>query len=590
MTNENKEAPGSTARIIREYAEAISVALALAFIFKAFTVEAYMIPTGSMASTLMGRHKDVNCEVCGYPFQIGASREVDENGYAGGRDAAVVVGTCPQCNFSMYVGDDNTAKQTYMSYNGDRIFVNRYLFDFRQPKRWHVTVFRYPANPYINYIKRLVGLENETLQIHNGDIFVKKDGETDFKIQRKPLRALSSMLRPVNDNDYVYAPIIKLGYPANWYGDETWKCSDDYKSFETEQSETGSGQISWLKYRNVHPSADEWAELLNNKIPESPDRDKPMLVTDFLAYDSAMTSSSGWKPEMRTAKIEKNGTVRTLQLPLQNAAVMGQNWVGDLVLSCRLSVLDTKGKVTLRLIKGGIAFHCEIDLTTGQAAFSIPDVPEFPVFSVTTPINKAGQYDAAFYNVDEQLRLLVNGKEIDLQGKGNYDTLCLPESKLARDRRPTAADLEPAAFGVSGGAVLRMEHLKVQRDVYYISCKDVVDDMQCDLVNSPFSSGKMYPPSENNYRKLLMTPERWNNFGETRITEFKLGKGQFLMLGDNSLQSKDGRLWTGDGIPFYVERKYLIGEAVFVYWGHGLRIPGTRIALIPNFPTMRYID
>ncbi|MDR3181458.1 MAG: S26 family signal peptidase [Planctomycetaceae bacterium] len=595
MSNENKTAKAetvSTVRVVREYAEALGVALVLAFIFKAFAIEAYMIPTGSMASTLMGRHKDVNCEVCGYPFQVGSSREVDENGYAGSEQPSVVSGTCPQCNFTMYLGEDNTANRNYMSYNGDRIFVNKYLFDFRKPKRWHVTVFRYPANPYINYIKRLVGVENETLRICHGDIFVKKDSENDFKIQRKPLRALKAMLRPVNDNDYVYVPALKLGYPANWYSgsDDTnsiWTTEDD-KSFGTKPA--ADTQTRWLKYRNVHPSADEWSELLNNQLPNTADLDKPMLVTDFLAYDSELLVSGSWLPPMRSAKIEKDGKSTALQLPPQNARSMGQNWVGDLALSCSLTVQETKGKITLRLTKGGQAFHCEIDPAAGQAEFSIPDVPEFPVFSVPTPINAAGQYEVMFCNIDEQLRLVVNGSEIDLQGRGDYDALCLPESKLSRERKPTAADLEPAAVGVSGGAVVRLEHLKIQRDAYYVSCKDATEDAQCDLIHSPYMRSDLFPPSENGYRKFLMSPERWVEFGKTRVSEFKLGKGQYLMLGDNSLQSKDGRSWTVDGIPFYVEQKFLIGEAVSVYWGHGWRIPGTRLALIPNFPKMRWID
>ena len=50
----------------RETVESIVVAVILAFLFRAFIAEAFVIPTGSMAPTLQGRHMDVRCIECGY--------------------------------------------------------------------------------------------------------------------------------------------------------------------------------------------------------------------------------------------------------------------------------------------------------------------------------------------------------------------------------------------------------------------------------------------------------------------------------------------------------------------------------------------
>ena len=52
----------------RETIESIVVAFVLAFLFRTFEAEALVIPTGSMAPTLYGQHRDVYCEQCGTRF------------------------------------------------------------------------------------------------------------------------------------------------------------------------------------------------------------------------------------------------------------------------------------------------------------------------------------------------------------------------------------------------------------------------------------------------------------------------------------------------------------------------------------------
>ena len=58
--------------------ESIVVAFTLALLFRGFEAEAFVIPTGSMAPTLMGRHKDLACAACGRDFRVGCSTEEDE--------------------------------------------------------------------------------------------------------------------------------------------------------------------------------------------------------------------------------------------------------------------------------------------------------------------------------------------------------------------------------------------------------------------------------------------------------------------------------------------------------------------------------
>ena len=62
----------------RETVESVVIAFTLALLFRAFEAEAFVIPTGSMAPTLMGRHKDLACESCGRDFRVGCSAEEDD--------------------------------------------------------------------------------------------------------------------------------------------------------------------------------------------------------------------------------------------------------------------------------------------------------------------------------------------------------------------------------------------------------------------------------------------------------------------------------------------------------------------------------
>lgn len=83
---------------------------------------------------------------------------------------------------------------------GDYIFVSKYsygysrysfpfglnLFEgrfwkFSEPKRGDVAVFRLPSNPKINYIKRIIGLPGDRIQVIDGILYVN-----DKKIEREP--------------------------------------------------------------------------------------------------------------------------------------------------------------------------------------------------------------------------------------------------------------------------------------------------------------------------------------------------------------------------------------------------------------------
>ncbi len=58
---------------------------------------------------------------------------------------------------------------------GDRVLVDKFAYEFRDPKRWEPVVFRYPLHRSDPYVKRLVGLPGEEILIAQGDVYVQDD-------------------------------------------------------------------------------------------------------------------------------------------------------------------------------------------------------------------------------------------------------------------------------------------------------------------------------------------------------------------------------------------------------------------------------
>ncbi|MCI0339662.1 MAG: signal peptidase I [Planctomycetales bacterium] len=136
---------------LRENLEAVTVAVVMALLIRHFCVEAFRIPTSSMEPTLYGNR----------------SRPGPPRSWLG------------------TVWDDLRfvfSRGGVPSPSGDRILVNKFRYRFREPRRWDVVVFRYPLNRDKNYIKRIVGLPGEALDIAGGEIWA------NGRVARKPAR------------------------------------------------------------------------------------------------------------------------------------------------------------------------------------------------------------------------------------------------------------------------------------------------------------------------------------------------------------------------------------------------------------------
>lgn len=93
----------------KEWAQSIAIALILTLIIRAYVVQAFKIPSGSMRPTLI---------------------------------------------------------------EGDKLFVNKFIYRFKLPERGDIIVFKYPEDPKKDFIKRLVAFEGETVELRDGKIIV----------------------------------------------------------------------------------------------------------------------------------------------------------------------------------------------------------------------------------------------------------------------------------------------------------------------------------------------------------------------------------------------------------------------------------
>jgi signal peptidase I len=134
--------------------------------------------------------------------------------------------------------------------NGDRILVLKCIYQFFEPKRWDVIVFKNPPEPTINYIKRLIGLPGESVQIIDGDIYI------NGRIARKPPKVQNELWMPVYENDY--QPVQPgegsfnghpWGQPFKNLNDSRWATDGDRPTvFRLDSAGGQAGQVHSLVY------------------------------------------------------------------------------------------------------------------------------------------------------------------------------------------------------------------------------------------------------------------------------------------------------------------------------------------------------
>ncbi len=571
----NAQLQETNTQATRETVESIVVAIILAFLFRGFVAEAFVIPTGSMAPTLRGRHMDIDCPECGFQYNTGASMENIEEGQ---RRGEVSETCCPICHFTLVLDKESYPNQR--SFNGDRILVSKFAYQIQEPARWDVIVFKYPGNAKQNYIKRLVGLPGETLQIRHGDIHTLDDRGV-ATIVRKPPHRLKSMLHVVDDTAHIAESLRAINWPSRWQpvssvpSDRQWRQSGDDGSYLL-QSGTDD---TWLRYRHLTPHPEEWNDILEGTLPSRLGNTQGELITDYYSYNDFR---GNWEST-------------------------GMAWVGDLAVECDVRIESEQGELLLDLVEGGSHHECRIDLATGQAVLTIRDMHgDATPFdganaegtsasasrSALTPLKKPGKYQIRFANCDDQLVLWINNKVMVFDGPTTY--------QVATDRVPQSSVEDPgdlAPVGIGGkNADITVNRLRVLRDIYYLAQNS----------EQPFSSEYDGHFDLREFASIIADPKLWEStrlFQSRRSVTFQMGEDQFFPLGDNSPQSKDARLWSEGSSrlgnlypPPHVDRELLIGKALVVYWPHGWRPNSTTLAsltadyaFIPNFRQMKLI-
>jgi len=238
---------------LKETLISVIIAFALAFVFRSFVIEPFVIPTGSMAPTLMGAHVRTHSPYSGYQWPANPRDYIDRRRQAPapvqGSRRPVMVGGRIATPGPITLTDPMTGLEVERSdaplRNGDRILVLKYLYTIRGPERFDVVVFKNPENPTENFIKRLVGLPGEELWIADGDLFVRRPDAEDeslrqWRVQRKGRRIQEEVWLPVFSSEY--APTT-LDASSAWRG--PWTGAGWRREGIAYRAESGAGPLVW---------------------------------------------------------------------------------------------------------------------------------------------------------------------------------------------------------------------------------------------------------------------------------------------------------------------------------------------------------
>jgi len=353
----------------RETIESLAVAFILALIFKAFIAEAFVIPTGSMAPTLMGAHKDTVCQECGFQYQSGASSEYNEGAK---NDSLVFATVCPLCRKPQPLDLENNAN--HRTFTGDRILVSKLAYVFSKPERWHVFVFKHIEEARLNFIKRCVGLSGEKIRIEHGDVYIGDKNSSSLQIARKPPHVIQAMLQPLSDTRFPAKSLIRAKVPDAWQVSDgsagSWTIGYEGDKWSAKVDGVPSGALSMIRYRHRVLDPLQWSSIRSEgMVPKPIPADSYRLITDFTAYNASF-SFTGMKsiPQKYSETADQQLDEKLKRSPLEND---GLHWTGDLSGGWEIATDPSTEILRLLLVEAGVEHSCDIALKTGMATATL---------------------------------------------------------------------------------------------------------------------------------------------------------------------------------------------------------------------------
>lgn len=520
---------------IKETFESIIIAFILAFVFRAYIVEAFVIPTGSMAPTLLGAHYRAECEQCGYDFKINYNPDAPQNWQSGA--------TCPMCDYNI-----NMARNA-KSRPGDRILVHKYIYTISEPRRWDVVVFKAPHQPNINFIKRLVGLPNESLRLLDGNVYTQAEGESAWKIARKgdTPKVQRAVWQPIYHSQFIPRDHGELKGPGERSPRNYWKVPWIAEA----------GQWDIKDRRSYHFQGGDTGRIAFD-FREGGNFDLPSIY----AYNQFDTRGfSDHVEDIRVAaSLELHGGDTSIQISTQTRLAGSTQTVTARV--------DTDGTISLFTIDPDTSTHVELMRVKGK------------------PLDSSGATPIELWAVDQELSVWVHGKRA---------LRYLYASELSGEElanRPPPARIPHVQIELSGGAAT-LHQVELDRDIYYASSNaarpargGMMRDAQgrvmsgrirpmtlydneffCIGDNNPLSDdGRFWSPGSTKNNSEFVSPDAlWvrHRYFDKEVT-------------DN----------LRDGI---VPGDLMMGRAFFVYFPAPYTWKPNGPGLIPNFADMRFI-
>ncbi len=528
-----------------ETMQSLIVAFVVAMTFRAFVTEGFVIPTGSMAPTLLGQHLDFRAPETGWPYAVGFDASAGPSQDLPRRIAELS---------DPLMGPNRTERGTGALRRihpraGDRILINKLYYAFREPKRFDVVVFKNPTNPNGadgNFIKRLVGLPNESLWLLDGDVFSAPleaaDDFDQYVVRRKPDHVQAAVWQPV---------FRSLHLP------------DDLDADPRRNPLAGDG---WAFAEGTYVHDGDGLAILEWS------KDARRMLNDWHPYNQlSRTADAGDRPvgDLRIA-----GTV--------TPGADGQ------AVTIELEVRGTQYRWELG---GGVA---RVRMRPEAMADLGPDAGWSGPAPVETPELVAGRpVRIECWHADQRLVLRLGGRTVL---EHVYDWR--PRERLERTTGRAAGGDDAESLGALAarrpqsmalirwrfeGGPVELDRVEVDRDIHY----------------APYDPGKLpFSLRSNPPRPDLGELRASHGYGCHPTTPARMGPDQFYMLGDNTLASSDSRAWGSphpivaeqvDPSAFVVHRSLLLGKAWVVYFPalHPLNEGGR--GFIPNFGDLRFI-